>query len=101
MGISKHPLPDWPNTGRGREEWLKHIATYERGWRHYQVEIRELIDAGDEVITTLHENVALRDSEATLDRDLHQLYTVRNGAVVRIRVFKSKAEALEAAGLRE
>ena len=99
--ISAHPLPDWPNTGRGREEFATHLATYLGGWRHYEGEIRELIDSGDDVILVLHETVGLRDSDAILDRDLHQIFTVRDGKIVYCRVFKTKGEALEATGLSE
>ena len=41
------------------------------------------------------------ETGVTLDRDLVQLWGVRNGRVVFLRVFQSKAEALEAAGLDE
>lgn len=60
--------------------------------------MRELIDAGEEVVVVLAETTGLRDSETALDRDLHQTWTVRNGVIVRMRVFKTKVQALEAAG---
>jgi ketosteroid isomerase-like protein len=99
--ISAHPLPDWPNTGSGRDDFQRHMANYVSGWRDYRAEVRELIDAGDGVVVVLHETVAMRDSDAVLDRDLHGVWTVRDGVVVRLQVFKTRVEALEAAGLEE
>jgi ketosteroid isomerase-like protein len=99
--ISAHPLPDWPNTGRGRDQFQSHLANYVAGWRDYQAEIEEVIDAGEEVVSVLHETVAVGDSDAVLERSLHAVWTIREGVVVRVRVFKTKAHALEAAGLTE
>jgi ketosteroid isomerase-like protein len=99
--ISAHPLPDWPNTGRGRDEYVRYLTGYMRGWREYRGELRELLDGGEEIMIVLGERVKLRDSGAILDRDLHQVWTVRNGLAARCRVFKTREEALEAAGLSE
>lgn len=99
--ITAHPLPDWPNTGRGREELQRHMTNYVSGWREYRTEIRELVDAGDEVVVVLHEWVAMRGSDVILERDLHGVWTIRNGVIVRLRVFRTEAEALEAVGLSD
>ena len=64
-------------------------------------ELKELIDAGDQVVAVVHETAKMRDSGVALDRDLVQLWTVRDGRGTFLRVFRTKAEALEAAGLAE
>jgi hypothetical protein len=40
----------------------------------------------------------MRASDVVLDRDLPQVWTIREGRAVRLRVFKTRQEALEAAG---
>lgn len=77
------------------------FATYMSGWNDYSVELKELIDAGDQVIAVLHETAKMRDTDVPLDRDLVHLWTVRDGRTSFLRVFQTKEEALEAAGLRE
>jgi ketosteroid isomerase-like protein len=100
--ISAHPLPDVPNRGRGREQLLNEVfATYFSGWLDYRPEIRETIDAGDDVVLVLHETARLRDSDTALDRDLVQVWTMREGRSVFLRVFPTKATALDALGLSE
>ena len=99
--ISAHPLPDFPNTGSGRDAFVRHLAAYLTGWNDYEASIGELIGRGDEVVLIQHERVRMPDSEMLLDRDLPTVLTVREGRVVRSRVFKTRTEALEAAGLRE
>jgi ketosteroid isomerase-like protein len=98
--ISTHPLPDVPNHGRGRAAFAADMmATYLSGWNDYSAELTELVDAGDQVVAVLHETAEMRDTGVALDRDLIQLWTVRNGRGAFLRVFRTKAEALEAAGL--
>jgi ketosteroid isomerase-like protein len=98
--ISTHPLPDVPNRGCGREALITDmIATYVSGWNDYTAEIKEVSEAGDEVILVLHETATMRDTGVPLERDLVQLWTVRDGRGVFLRVFRTKDEALEAAGL--
>jgi ketosteroid isomerase-like protein len=75
------------------------IATYVSGWNDYTAEIKEVSEAGDEVILVLHETATMRDTGVPLERDLVQLWTVRDGRGVLLRVFRTKHEALEAAGL--
>jgi ketosteroid isomerase-like protein len=99
--ISAYPLPDWPNRGSGRDAFQRHIANYVAGWRDYRAEIREVLDGGEEIVVVLHETVSMTDGAADLDRDLHSVWTVRDAVVVRLRVFKTRDEALEAAGLSE
>jgi ketosteroid isomerase-like protein len=98
--ISFHPLPDVPNRGRGREAFLKDmLGPYTSGWNDYSTEIKEVSEAGEQVILVLHETATMRDTGVPLERDLVQLWTVRDDKAVFLRVFRTKAEALEAAGL--
>jgi ketosteroid isomerase-like protein len=61
----------------------------------------ELIDAGDEVVTISRWHGQGKASGAPVDTLLAQVWTFRDGKIVRCRDFASKAEALEAVGLRE
>jgi ketosteroid isomerase-like protein len=100
--ISAHPLPDVPNHGRGRDSFASDmLATYASGWTDYSAELKELVDAGEHVVAVLHETAKMRDTGVPLDRDLVQVWTVRDGRGAFLRVFRTKAEALQAAGLSE
>ncbi len=100
--ISAYPLPDVPNRGRGRDRLLREVfTTYFSGWLDYRVEIREAIDAGVDVVVVLRETARLRDSDAALDREIVQVWTVGGGLYVRFRVLRAKAAALVAVGLSE
>ena len=99
--LSAYPLVDWPDHGKGRQELLKQVTQYVAGWVGHHQEVRELIDAGDDVVAVVHETARMRESGATLDRDLIFVFTLREGRAVRWRVFETKEDALEAVGLSE
>ncbi len=99
--ISAHPLPDFPDHGKGREALEKHLAGYLAGWNNYEMTVEELIDGGDDVVLISHESARMRGSDLVLDRDLPMVWTIANGLSVRLRVFKTRAQALDAAGLPE
>ena len=100
--ISTHPLPDVPNTGTGRDALVNDVLlTYMSGWNDYSAEIKEASEAGGQVVLIIHERATMRDTGVPSERDLVQLWTVREGKGAFLRVFRTKAEALKAAGLRE
>jgi ketosteroid isomerase-like protein len=56
---------------------------------------------GWDISLVVHETATMRDTGVPLERDLVQLWTVRGGKAVFLRVFQTKAEALEAARLED
>ena len=100
--FSAYPLADLPTVGRGRAALLTDvIETYLSGWRDLRQEITEVIDAGSDVLVVIHETVRLGESDATLERDVSHLWTVEERRWTRWRLYATRAEALEAAGLSE
>jgi ketosteroid isomerase-like protein len=96
--ISSHPLPDVPNRGRGREALVRDmLLTYMSGWNEYSAEIKDVSAVGEQVVLVIHETATMRDTGVPLERDLVQLWTVREGKGVFVRVFRTRAEAIEAA----
>jgi ketosteroid isomerase-like protein len=97
--LSAYPLVDVPSRGSGRDNLFKTFALYLAGWKDYQADAREFVEAGENVIVALHEKAAIADSDTILERDVFQVWTLRNGLVVKWRVFETGEEALEAVGL--
>jgi ketosteroid isomerase-like protein len=63
------------------------------------VEVEEWIDAGDEIIAVLHFRVRGRQSGIPLEFRQAHAWTVQNGKLTRLRIYRGKSEALEAVGL--
>ena len=85
---------------RGIDEARKALGSWFGMWRDYESEAVEYIDAGDEVVVLSRER-ALGRSGVTVERDVGTVTTVRDGQIVRVRLFASWDEAREAAGLQE
>jgi ketosteroid isomerase-like protein len=77
------------------------LGTYLSGWTDYSAKIKEVFEAGEQVVLVLHERATMRDTGVPLERDLVQLWAVREEKVAFLRVFRTKGEALESAGLSE
>ena len=70
-------------------------------WDDYKFAAREYIDAGDAVVVVFRQGGTGRGSGVRVERDFFSVYDLRESKVVRLRMYESREEALEAAGLRE
>jgi ketosteroid isomerase-like protein len=79
-------------------------ADYERWaspFKEFRVTIEEIIDAGDQVVVVAHHQGRGRVSGVEVDTRFYEVYTLREGKVLRVDEYTEREEALEAAGLRE
>jgi ketosteroid isomerase-like protein len=98
---SAYLLVDLPTRVSGRANLFDMFAKYFSGWRNYRPEAREFIDAGDNVVVVLHEEAEIADSQVVVERDVFHVWTLDDGLVVKLRVFETRKQAREAAGLSE
>ena len=96
--ISGHPLPDFPDTGAGRDAFLRHMAEYAGGWVDYRATEVELTAHGDDVLAMTHESARMRDTDVELDRQIAIVWTVHGQRFTRFRVYKTREDALAAIG---
>ena len=82
---------------REREAWLNEF------WSTFQyahTETYDIVEAGSDVVVPNTTHMRGRDGiEVTASSTF--VFTVENGQITRLRLFQERAEALEAAGLRE
>jgi ketosteroid isomerase-like protein len=95
------PCPTSPTVAAAATPSSATWGNYLSGWNDYEASTKEVIDRGDSVVVILYERARMPDSDMMLDRDLPTVWAVRDGRAVRFRVFKTRAEALEALGLSE
>jgi uncharacterized protein len=79
---------------RAMEHWLEQFD-------EYSYEPQQIVDCGDDVLVIAREEGRGGTSGATVTGESYQLFTVRDGKVVRFRGFSDRTSALEAAGVRE
>jgi ketosteroid isomerase-like protein len=61
----------------------------------------EFIDAGDQVVVTVHESGRGRGSGIEVDARVFNVFTLRDSKIVHKEEFTERSEALKAAGLSE
>jgi hypothetical protein len=94
-------LVDLPSVLVGRDAVIEGTRHYWGTWTDYRAEAEELIDAGAGVVAVSTEQARGKGSGVPHELRLAQVLTFHRGKVIRWELFLEKAEALEAAGLRE
>jgi ketosteroid isomerase-like protein len=95
------PIPDLDAVYMGRDAVIKASRHYWGTWDDYEVEAEEIIDAGMSVVVIIHERGRGKGSGVPIDQRLPQLWTFRDGRIIRWDQLASRSEAIEAAGLSE
>ena len=94
----------WPErkTYEGTEGAGEFLATWTEPWDNWQLELEELIDAGDdEVLAVLRQRGTSKTTGLEVDMQFAQLWTIRGGKYIRMRMYADPDEARRAAWLEE
>ena len=88
---------------RGRDQVLGLLETFSEAWDELRWEVQEVIDLdrSDQVLVVNKVRMRGRVSHAIVEATGAQLWTIRHGKPWRAKLYQSKADALEAAGLSE
>ena len=70
-------------------------------WSDYRLEIDRIVDAAQHVVAIVRETGKGRTSGVRLDQRIGMVFTLRNGLIHHVRIFRDQHEALEAVGLTE
>jgi ketosteroid isomerase-like protein len=92
-----------PSAGvyHGRQEVSKFFREWLGPWRDYEIDYREYLDAGDSVLCVFRQAGTGKASGIRSERDFFALWYLEDSKVVRFRLFESREQAFEAAGLSE
>jgi len=99
--VSSGAIPGAGGTFRGPAGYRRFLESFWNVFDNPSLEVHELIDAGDQVLASLTLRGNGKESGVEASMDVWQLWTVRDGEVVRGEGFTSRSDALEAAGLSE
>jgi ketosteroid isomerase-like protein len=92
-------VPDLRSISPGYEGFLGFLEGFWGDFEEAHVEPEELIDAGDGVLAVVRFHGKGTPSGAEVEMTVCQLWTLRDGKVIRGQGFFARGEALEAAGL--
>lgn len=90
------------DTYSGHAGVRRFLVDFGEPWSTFMLEAEELGELGDELVltATLFEGIG-RASAVPIEMHVIHLWTVRDWKIARLQSFASRAESLEAAGLRE
>ncbi len=82
-------------TRYGREGIKQLFDSYMEAFDALRLEPEEFLDAGDQVIVALRQHIRGKGSGAEVVGEIAHVWTVREGSVQRLRIFKDKKTAVE------
>ena len=88
--------------GRGFDGLQQATAEWTSTFEEWEIEARQVIVVGpDQVIAIVRDRGRPKGSDTEITNEFAHLWTLRDGLIIRFEAFTERAEALEAAGLRE
>ena len=84
---------------RGREAVRAMWERWDSTWDELETVPEEFIDAGQQVLVTVHYSARGQGSGIKYEERLFEVYTFSDGQCVRKQEFRERSAALEAAGL--
>ncbi len=111
LGGSVHPDFVWDmSTFRGWPEQKsyagiagarKFMDDWLEAWDEWEIDLEELRDAGENVVAIVRQRGRSKATGVPVDMHFGQVWLLRDGQQVRMQMYASPEEALEAAGLGE
>jgi ketosteroid isomerase-like protein len=93
--------PEGEQVLRGRDGIARLLAMLEETWTEFRFEPERFIDAGDRVVVCVRVVAEGGASGVATERKTAHVWTVRNGRLSSIRIYRDRADALEAVRVRE
>ncbi len=95
------PTQPAPRTAQGQEAVIETWSSFDEAWEEHRSELKEVRElTEDEVLLSSVEHFRGRDG-VEITAPCWTIYTFRDGKIIKLRPFWDRAQALEAAGLRE
>jgi ketosteroid isomerase-like protein len=102
--VELYPGLEGPDTAmryRGRDEFKQFLETISDVWDAQTVEPLQIVEGPDDQVLVVERWLRRVRQGIEFDIELTDVYTFRDGLIVRIDGYTDKAKALEATGLAE
>jgi ketosteroid isomerase-like protein len=96
-GIVWNPVEE--SSAQGPEAVRASTERWKSEWDDYEVIPEELVDLGDRVVAAIRFRARGRASGIAVDARLYDVFTLRDGKIIRMDQFSERSEALEAVRL--
>jgi ketosteroid isomerase-like protein len=93
-------VPGGGRVGLGEAEVKRYFESMGRYWESVRVVPEHIVDLGDQVLVLGRMTARSRRGGPEIERPLDQMFTLRDGKIVRNRTFSTRADALKPRGCR-
>ena len=99
--VEWHDAPDVPDrtVHRGRKAVVGYLRDLVEVIGQFEIDLEEVIDAGEQMVAVFRINVHGRHSGVALDTPWIQIVDFVDGRPIRVRNFTTREQALEVVGL--
>jgi ketosteroid isomerase-like protein len=98
VSVEDHAVIDG-TTYEGREGVIQFLAFQAEAFAAHRVELEEVLETGDEIVVVVRLRGEGPLSRIPLEGNFTHVWQIDDGMVHRLRVYATKQDALEAAGL--
>jgi ketosteroid isomerase-like protein len=93
--------PEWLEAGlyKGHDGIREIASVWTENFDEFRIDLERAIDAGDHVVALAYQRARIKRSGDRIEQQIGYDWEVREGKGVRVQVYFSWEEALEAAGL--
>jgi ketosteroid isomerase-like protein len=88
-----------PDTYRGHEGLVRYFSSFYEAMEEVRFEAERFWEAGASVVADVRVTAKGRSTEIMVEQRIAQVWTLREGAVLRVISYPTLAQALQAAGL--
>ena len=101
--IEFHTYAESPAAGvyRGGDAVRKYNEELFEQFESVRFEIEEVVDAGERVVLVSTQHAVPKGGQSEIDVRMTEVWTIRDGLLAERHSYSTRAEALQAAGLRE
>jgi ketosteroid isomerase-like protein len=86
-------------TAYGREGVAASFRDWFEAFEDFQIQPEDFIVSGDRILVPMRGRARGKGSRVQVDERFYQLYTVRDGMIIRLAEYSDEDQALQAAGL--
>jgi ketosteroid isomerase-like protein len=90
-------IPEASPSKRGPDALIENVGLVREAFGDVLWEPREIVDLGDRVLVRVHMSAQGHHTSLPIDEDVGHIYTLSNGKAVRLDIYRTWAEALNAA----
>ena len=93
----------WPEqqTYAGLDGARQFIADWSEAWEDWELEVRDLLDAGDQVVAVMLQRGRARTTGMRVDMEFAMVWSFLEGQEIRMEMYAQVSEALEDTRLQD